>query len=98
MQCHTNQCGLPCKYSGMSFLIVSTTLEDTFALHVTYLKYRLRPRNTVANFILPVTYKYPTGLLRYLLQDKNSDEQIYQSRHGHIAAAVEKGILKHLVL
>ena len=34
-------------------------LEDTFALHVTYLKYRSCPHNTVANFILPVTYKYP---------------------------------------
>ena len=59
MQCRTNQCGLLCKYSGMSFLIMSTTLEDTFTLHVTYLKYRLRPHNTVVNFILPVTYKYP---------------------------------------
>ena len=59
MQCCTNQCGLPCKYSGMSFLIMSTTLEDTFVLHVKYLKYRLCPHNTVANFILPVTYKYP---------------------------------------
>ena len=59
MQCCTNQCGLPCKHSGMSFLIVSTTLEDTFVLHVTYLKYRLCPRNAVADFILPVTYKYP---------------------------------------
>ena len=59
MQCHTNQCGLLCKYSGTSFLIRSTTLEDTFTLHVTYLKYRSRPHNTVANFILPVTYQYP---------------------------------------
>ena len=40
----------------------------------------------------------PTGLLCYLCQDKNSDEQIYQSRHRHIVAAVEKGILKHLIL
>ena len=59
MQCRTNQCGLPCKYSGTSFLIVSTTLEDTFVLHVIYLKYRSRPHNTVADLILPVTYKYP---------------------------------------
>ena len=98
MQCCTNQCGLPCKYSGMSFLIMSTTLEGHLS-HVTYLKYRSCPRNTVADFILPVTYKYPpqayfaicTGTKTLMSRYINLDIDILQQQ-------LRKGILKCLVL
>ena len=62
-QCRTNQCGLPCKYSGTSLCNVSTTRDDTLALHVTYLKNISRYRNTFLKrfhcTVLILTYTQP---------------------------------------
>ena len=101
MQWCINQCGLLCKYSGTQSLRVLTTLVDSFAFTVTYLRNIFR--SWLTKIIWPVVCmqiegKTGSSYFEFCAGQRHPRLYVEQSRHSHIMTTIQKWIFEGFIL